>query len=223
MKKWLSFISTLTLSSIAISPIVACGNQTSTPNSSPTPKPLEPKGLPINEDKLDWKFVSNPNIIQLGDNKVYLFIYKDHKGNYDNLYLTKSENLQSEIRDYDPEIEWFYSWNGDGTPAGALVNSDTGEIENWEIVNYPISILPNNNKLYLLIYNNRGVYNTVRIKNNSDVFPSTNRTNQEVLQIMIKRPQDIKHVYCWSNNIISREEASYPTPQINSDTGEIIY
>ncbi|MFJ1522145.1 lipoprotein [Spiroplasma sp. ald] len=131
MKKILSILGIISLSTIISTNIIACN----TPNKKNKPnKPIEPKFIPQQPPKnSNWKLIDRSNFINeikkpndkwyigiIPYNKIYI-IYKVknniEKNKFINKLFTEHDNV--------------YRCDGFGEPQKPSINKDTGEITNW--------------------------------------------------------------------------------------------
>ncbi len=140
MKKWLSILGVIGLTTTSTTSLIACTNDNKEDNSKP--KPNKPQQPPENSKWSNIPRTQAPNKEFLtATNKWYFYINK-----YENNYITtkfyfnddfiKNENTWWQHLKNDSDFIWNYNlvyrWDGNGEPQIPTINQNTGEITEWK-------------------------------------------------------------------------------------------
>ncbi|WP_425378523.1 lipoprotein [Spiroplasma endosymbiont of Polydrusus pterygomalis] len=141
MKKILSILSTISLSTIISTNIIACKtSNTNNENNKPIESEFIPQQPPENSN---WKLVNNYNQLETKNSKWYIMIYSSDpkiisklKNDENRKIYLFNLNSNTGIRFGNSSFSdvnkiSLYYWDGNDEPTIPTINRDTGEITNW--------------------------------------------------------------------------------------------
>ncbi len=146
MKKLLSILGTIGLTTTSTTSLVACDKPKPNNNSEnggnkpePTPEPQQP---PKNSN---WKLINRDNFVKENNeknNKWYILIAKQMQSdNFSIIKFNFSSELIWKVGEYGGHrinnrwyvyINSLYRWDGVGEPQIPTINQNTGEITEWK-------------------------------------------------------------------------------------------
>jgi hypothetical protein len=142
MKKILLLVSTISLSTIISTNIIACNTSNiNKQNNKPIKQQFTAQQPPKNSN---WKTLNNTfnDEFKINNNKFYVILVKQQKEDkYWKIIKFKNDNIYNpfgnvwnngvKIKDIWYIVKSLYRWDGDGEPTTPTINSSTGEITDW--------------------------------------------------------------------------------------------
>ncbi|WFG96624.1 lipoprotein [Spiroplasma citri] len=130
MKKWLSIIGAIGLTTINTTTLISCNKENNNENGEGDNKPQQPP-----KDS-NWKLITDFNWLKDNfDNKYYFVIWKQsYSKEWEIMKFKHNIRYDMKIESYikNNSFKGLYRWDGDGEPQTPTIEKNTGEITDWK-------------------------------------------------------------------------------------------